>query len=257
MNRPDRFLILLPVLLLAACTAAGVRDGKGDLGASRAERPGDVYAQMGRAYMNDGQPAVALRKLEYGLKVDPDNGRIHAVMGLLYQRLGKRNLAGEHLHRACELEPENPWFRNAWGSFLCEQGKYPEADEQFNRALSNPLYDRPWQAATNAGLCALRAGNKKQGEAYLHRALSADPADARALTAMTRVELERGNLDAATGYLKRYGRVAHPNPETLLLGARIARERHDAADFARYRKALETRFPDAPETQTVRELKQP
>jgi type IV pilus assembly protein PilF len=249
---------LLVLLLLTGCTLPGVREGNStDLGATRAERPGDVYAQMGQAYMDEGQRGVALRKLKYGLQVDPDNARIHAVLGMLYQRLGESEPAQTHFARASELEPQNPYFRNAWGGFLCQQGELQEADRQFRLALQNPLYDRPWQASTNAGLCALRAGDTARAEEYLRRALSTHPGIPQALAQMARIELERGDLQAAHGYLERYAQVAPHTADTLLLGARIGHARARPDDLDHFRQALETRFPDAPETQTARELKLP
>ncbi len=247
------FAWLLAAALLSGCNPAQIREDD-DLGATREKSSGDIYAEMGREYMKQGQPKVALRKLQYGLEVDPDNPQIHAVLGLLYQRLGEYGPADRHYAAASDLDPQNPYYHNAWGSFLCERGRYPEADRQFLLALDNPLYDRPWQAAANAGVCALRAGDKEGGEAYLRRALNVNPRIPLALQKMMEIHLERGEYTEASQYLQRFEQIAPHTPQTLLQGLRIHRETGNAETAKRYREALETRYPDAPETRTAQEL---
>jgi type IV pilus assembly protein PilF len=249
----------LLALLLAACQMPGVRDDDttGDLGAIQEKRPGDIYAEMGREYMRQGQPAVALSKLKYGLAIDPGNAQIHVGLGRLYEQLGETRLANEHYSKAADGAPKDPYIRNAWGSFLCQQGEYDQADEQFNRALSNPLYKQPWAANTNAGVCALRAGRPEQAETYLLRALSITPRIPLALRKMARIDSERGEYKDAKVYLERYRELAPHTPETLLLGLHIEQGLGDADAMARYRAVLEKRFPDSPETRTAKELSQP
>ncbi len=241
------------LLALASCTTPGIKD-EVDLGADRENRPGDVYAEMGQAYMREGQPRVALRKLKRGLEADPGNPQIHAVLGRLYQQLGEAEQAKLHYSKASDLEPQNPYFHNAWGSFLCQQQDYDAADEQFQQALLNPLYDRPWQAATNAGLCAYRAGRPEQASAYLHNALSRNPSIPQALLKMAIIENERGKLDQAQGYLQRYTALAPHTPQTLLLGLRIERSLGNKVGADRYLEILQQGYPDAPETRTAKEL---
>ncbi len=245
--------LLTAALLLSACNSAQLREDDRDLGATQEKSSGDIYAEMGREYLKQGQPKVALRKLQYGLEVDPDNAQVHAVLGLLYQRLGEYGSADRHYAMASELAPQNPYFHNAWGSFLCERGRYPEAERQFQLALDNPLYDRPWQAATNAGVCALRNGDQEVGEGYLRRALSSNPRVALALQKMTEINLERGDYAEAQRYLQRYEQIAQHTPQTLLQGLRIYLGTNDAETAQRYRDALQTRYPDAPETRTAQE----
>lgn len=253
------WLVAMSLLSLSACTAPGERDNAGndDLGAMREHRSGDIYAEMGKAYINEGQPAVALRKLKRGLELDPDNAQIHAVLGRLYQQLGESDAAAINYRKASEIEPQNPYFRNAWGSFLCQQGDYDKADEQFRLALKNPLYTQPWMASANAGVCALRAQREAQGEKYLRQALSLNPRIPIALLRMARITATRGEYATAKTYLERYRELVPHTADTLLLGLRIEQGLGDADGVARYRATLEQRFPDAPETQTAKELSHP
>jgi type IV pilus assembly protein PilF len=250
-------LACLSALLLVGCAAGGLRPGqgdKGDLGALREPRPGDIYAQMGEEYIREHQPDVALRKLKRGLEIDPDNGRVHAVLGLLYERLGETQLAAQQYARSTELEPQNPYFHNARGSFLCQQGQYDQAEQEFQLTLRNPLYQPRWAVLTNAGVCALRAGRRPAAERYLREALSANPSIALALEKLAQILVDRGDYAAAHTYLERYTRAAGPTPQGLLLRLRAAHGRGDQAAAARLAVELRQRYPDAPETQTARGL---
>lgn len=245
---------LLLAALLSACSPMGMREDEGGLGATRETRPGDIYAQLGQEYLKEGQPEMALRKLTRGLERDPDNGRIHAVLGLLYERLGETQLAARHYARSTELEPRNPFFHNARGSFLCQQEEYEKAEEQFRQALANPLYNQPWAAQTNAGVCALRAGRDKAAEQHLRLALHANPRVPLALLKMAQIQVTRGEYAAAREYLTRYAQLVGPSPQSLLLQLQVALGLGDATAVANSRGELLKRFPDAPETQTARRL---
>jgi type IV pilus assembly protein PilF len=212
---------------------------------------------MGQAYMKEGQPQIALSKLERGNRLDPDNPQIHAVFGSIYQQLGEVLLADEHLAKASDLDPKNPYYRNARGSLLCQQGRYEEAEKQFQMALGNPLYDRPWQATTNAGLCAHRAGRVDLARNYLRKALARNPHIPQALIKLAEIELQSNNLTQARSYLQRYNALAPHNPQTLLIGYRIENGLGNAEEAKRYLDFLTQGYPDAPETRTAKELNQP
>jgi len=253
-----RSLLIAAIALLAVgCATTGGMSGDddtGDLGEVQEKRPGDIYAQLGQQYMTDGQPAVALRKLKRGLTLDPDNPQIHAVMGLLYQRLGETGPARSHFSEAISLEPRNPYYRNLWGSFLCQQRDFAEADEQFRLALKNPLYNKPWSANTNAGLCAYQSGDVEKAETYLRQALSINPAIPQALLKMSRINFDRGDFVGAKRYLERYRSLVPHNAETLLLGLRIEHQMGSRDGMERYLAVLRHRFPDAPETRLAEQL---
>lgn len=236
-------------VLLAACQPGNTKDDDqtGDLGRNQPQSPADIYVNLGLAYMREGQPAVALRKLKYGLELDPRNAQAHNVIAILYQELGDDALAGEHFQRAAALAPKDPSIRNNWGRLLCVQRKFAEADEQFQRALQNPLYESPWVALTNAGICAQLAGDQAAAETYFRQALSANGRFAPALTQMTQLSYQRGDYAAARSFLDRYHQVAGHNPQSLLLAIRLERQSGSPGQARIYEKQLREHFPDAPE----------
>ncbi len=244
------------VLLFSGCQTANVRDNTGDLGVQTAESPADIYVQLGLAYMQEGRYDVALRKLKHGIELDPNHAQAHNVLGVLYERLGETEEAETHYRKALRLAPKDPYIRNAWGSFLCKQGKYREADEQFDLALKNPLYETPWVALTNAGICARQIPDTKKAETYFRKALTLNKTFASALYQMARISLEKGNALTARGYLERYLSVAKHTPASLLLGVRIEHALGNEDTEASYRLLLQRKYPDAPEVQQLDEIPQ-
>lgn len=252
--------IIIFLLIISGCAAISQpKDDDNDMNVNtnQENRPGDIYAQMGLEYMKAGQPDVALRKLKRGLSMDPNNAQIYAVLGRLYELLGKLQQAEEYYLRSVELEPSNPFFRNAWGSFLCKKGEYARAEKEFRKALDNPLYNKPWDAKTNAGVCALRAGQREIGERYLRQAITANPNVPLALFKLAQIQLESKNYVEAQKYLIRYEQNSLPSPMSILLKCKIAMGLKDKVGVTNCKENLMQRFPDAPETKTAREFKLP
>ncbi|KOR29529.1 hypothetical protein TI03_02085 [Achromatium sp. WMS1] len=204
--------------------------------------------------MRVGQTGIALDRLKRGLVVDPDNPEIHAVLGQLYASLDESQLAIKHYQKALRMAPNNPAFRNAWGSFLCQQQKYAQAEVEFRRALSNSLYDKPWESQTNAGICALRAGEEQKGETYLRMALAANPQVPLALMALAKLQISKHKYAEASEYLARYEQIAGASSASLLLKCKVALGMGDRIAALRFRAALIKFFPDTPETKTAKRL---
>lgn len=220
-------------------------------------RPSDIYAQMGLEYMKAGQPDVALRKLNHGLSLDPNNAQIYAVLGRLYESLGKIQQAEKYYIRSIELDPHNPFSRNAWGGFLCQKGEYVQAEIEFRKVLDDPFYNQPWDASTNAGVCALRAGQKDKAERYLRSALNSNPNIPLALFKLSQLLVDAQKYAEAQTYLTRYEQLVGLSLQSLLLQYKTAVGLKDKAAAMRFQEMLKLRFPNAPETQSIRELKQP
>lgn len=226
-----------------------------DLDIVRESKPGDVYAQMGIEYMKDGQPAVALHKLKRGLELDPNNAEIHAVLGTLYRRIGELGLAETHYLRSIALEPQNPFFRNDFGDFLCQRGEYDQAEAEFAKALQNPLYNQPWEAHANAGMCAMVAGRHDVAERHLSQALTTNPRLPSALFKMAQLRIKQGKYSEAQDYIVRHDKVVtRQYPPTLLLKLKVAVGLGHKAKAIQLKNELLSLFPNAPENKTAKEL---
>ncbi|MEN8166637.1 MAG: type IV pilus biogenesis/stability protein PilW [Pseudomonadota bacterium] len=260
MSRITRLVRLSLLMLVAAVSGCATQgqisegsDTTGDLGREKGESPATLYVKLGIAYLNEGQPAIALKKLKKGISLDPENAQAHNVMGILYEQLGEMELAGEYFARAVELQPQDPYIRNARGRYFCNQGQYDKAAEEFESALSNPLYHTPWVAMTNAGLCTERTGDRVVAEQYYRRALKKNDKFHVALYQMAKLTLNQKSYLSARAYLERYNEVAEATAGSLWLGVQIEQHLGDRGKALEYKAQLLDIFPDASEVQFLRQ----
>ncbi len=251
--------VLVPVLCwgaLAGCQPGAVRpdagaDATGELGTLKTASPADVYIELADAYMKERNYAEALKNAKKATRADPGNSNSFNVLGIVYQQLGERAQAERAYQRAIQLDPRDPYALNAYGAFLCVDKRYAEADGLFARAVQNPLYQTPWMALTNAGICAHDAGELAKGEAYLRQALQVNKRFGPALLRMARISLEADNALSARAYLQRYAEVAPHNAESLWLGIQTERILGDRDQAASYSLLLRSRFPDSEQVQLL------
>ncbi|MGE0486638.1 MAG: type IV pilus biogenesis/stability protein PilW [Gammaproteobacteria bacterium] len=239
-----RILSVFLVALLTACQSAGVAEKReADRG-----KIAEVNTELGFQYMQKGEYEIAMNKLKKALEADPDHVDAHNAMGVLHATLGQNDDAERNFQRALRLDPANSAALNNYGQFLCQRKRYEEGQRQFLKAVENPLYKLPGAAYSNAGTCALDAGDLDTAESHFRKALEVDPRLAPALIQMADLSYRLGRHLPARGYLQRYLEVARHTAASLWLGIRIERELGDKDALASYGLQLERNFPDAAET---------
>lgn len=252
------------VIFLAGCQTAGVRpggagqDNTGDLGAPvRRASPGDVYVDLGTAYLSEGRISEAFKNARKAVLVDPELAAAHTLLGVLYQRLGQWDEAGKEFQKAVTLAPRDPYALNALGSFLCARGKPEEGDVYFRRALKNPLYPTPWVALHNAATCEEKSGLVEKAEDDYRAALRHNPRFAPSLLRMAQLSFEKGNYLSTRAYLQRYAAEAPHTAESLWLGVRTEKQLGDMDQMASYAIKLRGRFPDSEQAKFLETMKKP
>lgn len=240
----------LVLSLLYGCGTTGDRDLQPDAKTNDAAR---ANLNLGIAYMQRGDYERSLEKLNRARKADPDYYGTYNAYGLLYQLLGENHKAEENFKKALRLNHNDSATKNNYGRFLCQQGRYKEAEKTFIDAASNPLYETPEIAITNAGTCAMMKGEKDRAEKYFRQALDRNPKIPAALIQMSQLSYDQGNYLSARGYLQRYLEVAKHTPASLWLGIRIERELGDKNAVASYELLLRNNFPDSNETRLLNE----
>lgn len=256
-----RWPVLLLAIVLVGCQSQPPKPGEaprgdqtGELGSPiKRVSPGDVYVELGTAYLREGNLSEAFRNARKSVLIDPKLAAGHNLLGVLHQRLGQIDQAGEHFRRAVALEPHNPFALNALASFLCGQAQFEEADTYFARALQNPLYPTPWVAAYNRGRCAENNGALKVAETYYRLALRKQPAMPAALLRMAQLSFDQDNYLSARAYLQRYSAVAAHTAESLWLGIRTEMQLGDRDQVASYKIKLRANFPDSEQTRFLNE----
>jgi type IV pilus assembly protein PilF len=248
-GRPGLVALLLATLLLAACASQQPADP--DQKSSK-RKAAESNTALGLEYMNRGQYEVALGKLKKATRDDPGYAPAQTVMAVLYERIGEFEQAGKHYRKAWEISPDDGDVNNNYGVYLCQNGNRPQAMERFRTALDDPFYSSPAVALTNAGACAMQAGDMPAADEYLRRALKIEPDFADALMTMARLNYLEKNFLKSRAFMQRYEAVAQHNAESLLLAYRIEKASSDSRAANRYKLLLESNFPESRQAEEVR-----
>ena len=217
------------------------------------DKAADINLQLGVEYMRRGRNDIALNKLQKALILDNNYAEAHNAIAVLYQRLKLNKEAKQHYQTALLIKPKGSDIHNNFGQFLCEQGQWREAEKHFLKALENPVYQTPEIPYTNAALCALQHKHLNQAETYLHKALQKNSRFPRTLYQMSQLNYEQKRYQQARNYLQRYLKIAKHTPQTLWLGIQIERVFKNRDAEASYAFLLQSQFPDAEETQLLKQ----
>jgi type IV pilus assembly protein PilF len=249
-----KWMVILAAALLAGCAAQPMDGGSGVSGAvadSDSRQRARTFTELAGAYYTRAQYKIALDELRKAITIDKGFGPAYNIYGLIYMELAEDKLAEENFRRAIDLDRNDSEARNNYGWFLCTRGRYDEGMDQFSTAFRNPLYARPEQAMTNAGLCAEKKGDLALAEANLVKSLKLQPDNANTLLKLAGLNFRQGRLDDMQRLLARHAELAPPTAESLWLGVRLERKRGDRAQEAAYGLQLRKRFPDSSEARLL------
>lgn len=239
------------LLLLVTLTACNSTGGTRPEYVAPDPKAAEINMRLGINYMQRGDYAIALEKLQKALKQNPNLPSAHNTIALLYQQLGKMEEAEAHFLEAVERDPEYSQAQNNFGVFLCSQQRYDEAEKRFLKAIENPLYNSPEFAYENAGLCANRKPDKEKAEGYFRKALQIEPTLSKSLLQMAELSYESGNYLQARAYIQRYQASANWTAQALYLAIKTENKLDDQNAVASYSLLLRSRFPDSDEMQMV------
>lgn len=210
-----------------------------------------IHTELGAMYFQNSHWSAALDELGIALSADSGYVQAYSVRGLVYAQLKEYVKADNDFQRALSLAPGDPEVNNNYGWYLCETGKPLQSIPYFLQAVKNPLYETPDRAYTNAGMCAVKAGDLDGAQRYLLNALRF----ARDGAPATRLELAklfylRGINDESRIYLTdALKQMEPPTAEALWLGLRLERRLGNRGGEGGYAAQLRSRYPASPEYQ--------
>ncbi|BCU06068.1 type IV pilus biogenesis/stability protein PilW [Allochromatium tepidum] len=251
------FALRLPLVLglcltLLACGGKStLKTGDEALGLTPDDSPAKLYVDLAKEYHRLGQTEVALRRAQQAVKTDDKYAPAHVWLAFLLEQLQQTDEAAKHYERAVKIAPNNPDVLNAYGSFLCNQRRYAEADAQFVKAAKNPVYATPWIALTNAGNCAVEAGDTTKAETHYRAAIQSNAGFGAPLASLGELAMRRGDAKAAKDYIDRYFKpetVRTPAASRIALQVGIEAERAlgNRKRAAFYQDVLHKSFPNTP-----------
>jgi type IV pilus assembly protein PilF len=229
----------LLVVVLAACASSPDRSEES------ARKAAETNTALGRSYLERGQYEIALEKLKRAVAHDKTYSPAHTLLGVLYETIGEYDEAEREYRKAVQYDATDGDVNNNLGAFLCGHGKRAEAEKYFRVAVDDPFYGTPEVALSNAGSCALAAGDLDKAETFLRQSLAVDEKLASALLPMAELSYRQESYLKARAFLQRYEEVAPDTEESLLLGYRIESRLGDEKTAERYRAALSQQYPDA------------
>lgn len=210
-----------------------------------------AHTELGSMYFQDGNIGVALEELKIAIDSDSSYAPAYNVRGLVRTFLRELPEAEDDFRRALRLAPEDPEINNNYGWFLCQTGKERQSIVYFLNAIKNPLYSTPDRAYTNAGGCALRAGDFEGAERYLQQAirLSRDGA-LPARVELASLNYRRGTLEEARRLITGVLQAMEPaSPEALWLALRIDRKLGNRQSESAFAAQLRNQYPASREYQ--------
>lgn len=262
MNAPLGGRLLAPAFalslcaLLAACAASQKPRVDSHFGDEPSFKPhlkeaAKYNVELGIAYMQRGELAVAKEKLDRAAKENPDDPAVHSARALLYERLGNPREADEEFHEAMKLAPHDPDIANNYAVYLCRNHRVDEGVERLLATAHDPLYGTPEAAYTNAAVCLRSEHRDAEAKRELENALALRPGFAEAVFQLADLEMQHGELRDAQARIDRYIQTYTATPELLALGLRISRALHDPLGAQRFEQRLRVDFPNSPQTQAL------
>lgn len=219
---------------------------------SHALKSAKVHTELAGLYYERAQLGIALEELTQALQAYHDYAPAYNVRGLVHMALREDTEAEEDFRRSLHLDNNDSDTHNNYGWFLCQHDREKEAIPQFLAAIKDPLYATPGLAYLNAGLCSRKAGNNRDAEEFLQKALVVQPTLTAALYALADLNFANGDYFSARKYFSEYSqKTAALTAEQLWLAVRINRKVGDRNAEASYATQLRNRFPDAHETQLL------
>jgi len=250
----SRLVIGFLCCMLAACVTHTMDGGKPLKDEDPQVAAAKYNVQLGTAYLQQGNYALARDKLERALKQNSKDPDVHTSLGLLYDRTGDTKGADKHFREALRLAPDKPDVSNNYAVYLCKNGRTDEGVERFTAVANNKYYRTPEVALTNAGVCLRSAKRLDEAEKKFAGAIRARPNYTEATVQLANLHLERNDIPQARKVVDTYLNAFKPQPDVLLSAVNVARAAKDRMSEEKYTRALRLEFPDSAQ---ARALKKP
>jgi type IV pilus assembly protein PilF len=246
----SHFILLIMSLIITACTGGqdSIKDGVDHKSAS------ETNLQLGVGYIQRGELEIAKEKLLKSIEQDSENVDAFTTMAYLMMQLKQMEEAENYYLEALDVKSNKPETHNSYGTFLCRLGRIDEAMEHFIEAYSNPFYNTPYLAYSNAGSCLLGIKSYTKAEIFLRKALKEKPKLANALISMAEVGADTKRYMMARAYVQRYHAVSKPTAESLWVQVQAEKALGAEEHFYKYAKQLLNDFPDSKQAVWVEKL---
>ena len=190
----------------------------------------EVIKVLAATHLRLGQPERALSTLQQAAELYPDDGSLLAMLAITQQNMGNIEISIELFQQAMDLEIESAdlHFALAGSYFMIEDNE--SSIEQLQRTLEiDPDYSSAKPTLINLLINSERA---EEASTLVDNWLQQDAGSVINNNVAGRMEFNRSNLAAASGYFDASLQLDTTNAEARLFLARIAMQEEDysAAD---------------------------
>lgn len=237
------------------------------------------HSNLGEILRQAGRTKEAAEALQKAIELEPQNPQALNNLGITHYEMRKFSDAVDYYRRALKIRPEMPEALNnlgnalrltgdvdgavqAYQEALLHRAKYPEAynnlgtllrqdgkTEEAEHALRKAIQQNPQYAEAHNNLALLLQSQKKEVDALriLGDALKFAPKNVQTLLITSRIQLQRGNLQASEQAVRLALQQEPENAEGLTILGQILHEtdRYDEA-IEVLEKAL-AKNPESPE----------
>jgi type IV pilus assembly protein PilF len=210
-----------PVFIVLLCLFASACQTTRPLASADAERV-DLRLQLATAYLERGQPNVALTEVTRALDVDPSSARAYNIKAFALMALQRVDAAKQAMQAAATLAPADLSYQHNLGWFQCMSGDVEQALQTFDAVILRAANDfNAAQTHLSLGVCAIQAKRFELAE----RALSQAVVDARYTNAanfgLATLMVQSENWPAALRFLASMSRAYRVSPAVLNLQMQI------------------------------------
>ncbi len=180
-----------------------------------------MNALLGQAMDGMGQPGLAARHLEQGLRENPGHPETLAAMANLQLNRGAHAEALKLLSRLAAIAPD-PSVQLGTGKALFSLERYPEARAALEQGLAlEPEAKVATELHTLLGRCLLVMEDAETAAQHFQQALQVDPLHAEALLGLGNLHMATGRYQEALALLQRLADI-HPDNASVHGGIGIA-----------------------------------
>jgi tetratricopeptide (TPR) repeat protein len=165
----------------------------------------DVIYLMARVSMTQNYFEDAIPLLESGLKIAPQRPDLHAALGESYFMAGKTESAIGEFQKLVELDPSAASYA-FMGLAYRHLGRFDEASKYFELGLKQDPHNA--SCLFNLGYIEERQGNYAAADAWLQKALAANPNFSETLLELANLRLKDKKYAEAIELLRRYVKVS-------------------------------------------------
>lgn len=241
-------ILLWTVLLLSACVTT--TDSRFSKKASP-EKAVDSYVALGVSYLRRGDHAMARKKIERALEIDPESAPAHNAMALFWQDRGEAELANKEYLLALDYDEDYSPANYHYGRFLMVIGK-TKSCEYLSKAARDIDYEGRKPAFEDLGLCYYSLRDLDKAIASYEKAWQLQGGSLVASMNLTAIYIDQKRFDLAQRWFKRFESALQRSTEkhtslSLWLGIQIAKASRDKNAEANYAFKLKKSFPQSVE----------